>query len=100
MVLAVLRHKRVGFLFVFTVVMLGLGTAMFSALEGWSAIDAFYFTVSTMTTVGFGDLTVTSDLAKLLSSVYMILSVPLLLIAIEFTVEVMYGNIHTKRKGK
>jgi voltage-gated potassium channel len=97
MVLAVLRHRRVGFLIMFTLIMLGVGTIMFGALEGWSTVDAFYYTVSTMTTVGFGDLVVTSDLAKLLAALYMILSVPLLLIAIEFTVEVMYGD-GVKRK--
>ncbi len=80
--------------------MLIVGTILFGVLEDWNTVDAFYFTVSTMTTVGFGDLVVTTDAAKLLASLYMILTVPLLLIAIEFTVEVMYGDETCRRKRK
>ena len=32
------------------------GTAGFTALEGFTFVDAFYFSVVTITTVGFGDL--------------------------------------------
>ena len=97
MPLAIFRHKRVSALIAVTLAMVLVGTILFSLLEGWTFIDSFYFTISTMTTVGFGDLTVTSDISKLLTSLYMLLSVPLLLIAIEFTVEVMYGEGKKKK---
>lgn len=38
-------------------VLLVFGTFLFQILEGWSTIDAFYFTGVTMTTVGYGDVT-------------------------------------------
>jgi len=98
MVLKLLRHPRIWHLVFASFAMLVVGTGLFGLLENWSAVDAFYFTVTTMTTVGFGDLVVTSDVSKLLASLYMILSVPLLLIAIEFTVEVMYGDIGKRRR--
>jgi hypothetical protein len=31
------------------------GTTFFSLVENWSVVDAFYFSVTTLTTVGFGD---------------------------------------------
>lgn len=100
MVLKLLRHKRIWILVLASFVMLVVGTILFAALEGWHVIDALYFTVSTMTTVGFGDLVVTTDAAKLLASIYMILTVPLLLIAIEFSVEVIYGDETCRRPRK
>ncbi|NJL93242.1 MAG: two pore domain potassium channel family protein [Anaerolineae bacterium] len=34
---------------------LGLGTLFFSLVEGWSLFDALYFSVITLTTIGYGD---------------------------------------------
>ena len=43
--------------------------------EGWSVIDAFYFCVMTMSTIGQGGLEPTSDLSKVFTAVYSILSI-------------------------
>ena len=50
--------------------MLLVGTIFYSLHEGWSLIDAFYFSVTTLTTVGFGDLSPTTTLSKLFTVVY------------------------------
>jgi len=39
-----------------TTLWLVLGVLVFSSLEGWRALDALYFCIVTMTTVGLGDL--------------------------------------------
>ncbi|KAJ1438303.1 hypothetical protein B484DRAFT_214706 [Ochromonadaceae sp. CCMP2298] len=44
-----------------------VGMTYFVASEEWTAIRAFYWTVCTMTTVGFGDLDVTNDSTRLFS---------------------------------
>src|SRR3712207_7084640 len=41
------------------------GTIFYSLEEGWSVVDAFYFSVTTLTTVGLGDLTPATTLGKL-----------------------------------
>lgn len=49
---------------------LAIGTVAFRLLEDWSWVDAFYFSVIAATTVGFGDLSPTSDASKLFSVLY------------------------------
>jgi voltage-gated potassium channel len=52
-----------------------VGTVVYTALEGWSPIDALYFSVVTLATVGFGDLTPTTDAAKLFTVGYILAGV-------------------------
>jgi hypothetical protein len=33
------------------------GTLFYSQVEGWSLLDSLYFSIITLTTVGYGDLT-------------------------------------------
>ena len=44
-------------------------------LEGWSLLDALYFSVVTLATVGFGDLHPTTNEAKLFTIAYIIFGV-------------------------
>ena len=46
--------------------------------ENWSAIDALYFSVCTFTTVGFGDITPTSDASRAFTMIYAVLGVVLI----------------------
>jgi voltage-gated potassium channel len=54
------------------VIVLAIGTVAYMILEGWSPIDALYFSVVTLATVGFGDLHPTTDAAKLFTVLYIL----------------------------
>ena len=58
--------------------MVATGTVVYSALEGWTLIDSLYFSVVTLATVGFGDLTPTTDVAKLFTVGYIIIGIGIL----------------------
>src|ERR671911_6969 len=47
-----------------------IGTVFYSLHEGWGLIDSFYFSVTTLTTVGFGDPEPTTPVGKLFTVFY------------------------------
>lgn len=51
------------------------GAAVFHTLEGWSWLDCFYFAVTTITTVGYGDLHPTKPLTKIFIMFYIFIGV-------------------------
>lgn len=50
--------------------LLVVGTVFFSLNQGWNLIDSFYFSVTTLTTVGYGDFTPTGSGARLAAVAY------------------------------
>ncbi|HKJ34945.1 MAG TPA: potassium channel family protein [Solirubrobacterales bacterium] len=59
-------------------VLLVVGTAFYALHEGWSVVDSFYFSVMTLTTIGYGDLTPTTDLSKLFTVAFALSGIGLL----------------------
>jgi voltage-gated potassium channel len=55
------------------------GTIFYNLEEGWSIVDALYFSVTTLTTVGLGDLTPTTTLSKLFTVIYIFAGLSLVL---------------------
>ena len=47
-----------------------LGTMFYWRVEGWSLVDALYFSVMTMSTIGYGDLVPSSDFSKLFTVLF------------------------------
>ena len=52
--------------------LLAVGTVAYRLLEDWSWVDSLYFSVVAVTTVGFGDLTPSTDASKLFTVVYIL----------------------------
>lgn len=57
------------------VMIIAIGTIAYMTFEGWGPIDALYFSVVTLATVGFGDLAPTTDAAKLFTVGYILAGV-------------------------
>ena len=55
--------------------LLALGTVVYRFLEDWSWVDSLYFSVVAVTTVGFGDLSPSTDGSKLFTVVYILLGI-------------------------
>ena len=48
----------------------GLGTVIYSVREGWNIIDSLYFSVMTLTTIGYGDFAPTTSWMRLYTVIY------------------------------
>ena len=77
--LDVLSDRASRSIFIWAGAVLLAGTLAYHWLEGWSYLDALYFCVITLATVGYGDLTPTTPIAKVFTIFYVINGVVILL---------------------
>ena len=100
MFLKYVSHPKLLALFSVGILFIVFGTIVFMLIEGWNLLDALYYTVSTITTVGYGDFVPTHPLSKLIATIYMIAIVPAVLIGIGVVAEVMHERRHGFFKKK
>jgi len=81
---------------------LAIGTAGFMLIEGYSFFEAFYTTLLTMTTVGYGDKLHLSG--RILNSFLLIVGVTTILVAIgaitQTVIEAEFGEVLIQRRNK
>jgi hypothetical protein len=58
-----------------TAALLVVGTAFYANVEGWSVLDALYFSVITLATVGYGDLAPVTSAGKIFTMGYLLLGI-------------------------
>lgn len=68
--LDVLLDPRTRPIIIYVAFIITVGAVLYHWLEGWSWVDSFYFVVITLTTIGYGDLTPTTPLTKLITIFY------------------------------
>ncbi|MCW1955475.1 potassium channel family protein [uncultured Lentibacter sp.] len=59
------------------------GTVFFRLVEGWSWIDAYFFTVVTLSTVGYGNLVPATVLGKIGTTVFIFTGLGIFALAIQ-----------------
>ena len=53
------------------------GTMFYSSVEGWSILDSLYFSIVTLATVGYGDLSPKTSAGKIFTIVYLLVGIGL-----------------------
>jgi bacteriorhodopsin len=51
----------------------GVGVLFYTRVEHWTVLNAIYFCVITLATVGYGDITPTTDLGKIFTIFYILI---------------------------
>lgn len=69
-----------------TILTLSVGTVFYHFVEGFSWLDAYYFSVVTLATVGYGDLTPHTNFGKLFTTFYIFIGVGIITTFITYTV--------------
>lgn len=83
-------------LIITTVLILALGTVAFHYLEGWSFVDSLYFSIITLTTIGYGDFSPQTTYGKLFTIFYITLGIGIVLAF----VNTVYHHFEKERKAK
>jgi voltage-gated potassium channel len=74
-----LRHdSQFGALAFLTLLSIATGTVFYSVVAALRIVDALYFSVITLTTVGYGDFAPETDAGKLFTSAYVLLGIGIL----------------------
>ena len=68
------------------------GTVFFKLVEGWSWLDAYFFTVVTLSTVGYGSLVPATAAGKIGTTVFIFLGLGV------FAVAIQQFGLYTMRK--
>jgi len=83
-----------------TTLVIILGTIVYHYLEGWTWVDSFYFSVITLTTVGYGDFSPQTDGGKLFTIFYIVIGIGIILTFVN-TIYNHYADVKSQnKKGK
>lgn len=70
---------KLGFVIFILIGLLASGTFAYHYVENWSLVDSFYFTATTLTTIGYGDLVPSTDASKLMTVAFALSGVAMFL---------------------
>jgi voltage-gated potassium channel len=90
--------RRTRPIFIYAVLIIAVGAALFHWLEDWSWLDSFYFVVITLTTIGYGDFSPTTPATKLITIFYGLNGVILLLMLFDVIRQVRGWTIESREK--
>jgi len=74
-----LKDQEFRGLLVFVFGILASGTLFYHAIEKWRWLDSLYFSVTTLTTVGYGDIAPATDAGKIFTIIYIFVGVGVIL---------------------
>lgn len=97
-IISFLKDKHYRQLLFSTLIILGIGSVVYHYLEGWTWLDSFYFSVITLTTIGYGDFSPQSTGGKIFTMFYILIGIGIILTFVH-TVFEHYNYVRKKEKN-
>ncbi len=79
---------------------LSIGVIFYHQVEHLKWLDSFYFSVITLTTVGYGDIVPTTDAGKLFTSFYVLFGVGILAATANFVVRRAFARQQKRHESR
>ncbi|MBN2885003.1 two pore domain potassium channel family protein [Patescibacteria group bacterium] len=92
-----IHNHELSCLFYLTFFILLMGTIAYHHIENWGWLDSFYFSVTTLTTVGFGNIAPETNFGKLFTVFYIFLGIGVIF---SFITAIGHTNQSLRRKNR
>lgn len=95
---SILKDKETRGIFYLTLFTICCGTMFYTKVEGFSVIDGIYFSFTTLTTIGYGDIAPVTPIGKIFTILYAIWGLGIMGIFISVFVKKYIDNAKNKLK--
>jgi hypothetical protein len=94
-----LKDPKVRGISLVTAVVVSGATVFYMLVEGWRLVDAAYFSVVTIATVGYGDISPQTDIGKIFTMAYIFCGIGLFIAAGSAFAEGLLRRFHSRNRS-
>lgn len=87
-------------LLILLMTLLAGATYFYWQVEGWSVIDSLYFSIMTMSTIGYGDFVPTTTFSKVFTIIFAILSIGIFVAVVSKLVSIMLKQKQSSKQKR
>lgn len=87
-------------LLILLLTLLAGATYFYWQVEGWSVIDSLYFSIMTMSTIGYGDFVPTTTFSKVFTIIFAILSIGIFVAVVSKLVSIMLKEKQSSKQKR
>lgn len=91
-IVAAVKNPRVRSLLLFALSLVAIASVFYSWAEGWGPLDAIYFSVITISTVGYGDFSPQTSIGKLFTIFYVLIGLGIFVAAVSAIADVILAR--------
>lgn len=95
-----IKPPRIRYIALLGITVIGVGMVFYHIVEDLTWIDSLYFCVITLTTIGYGDITPTTEAGRLFTTFYVIIGIGIFAAVINFFIKRAAVNRISKHQAR